>query len=73
MNIQRIVLRIAMVGVLLAGAGIFTHPVKASGCVRGAFCITNTNSRGTCGGLNNCTCFGKDGSSNSDTVDCSFQ
>jgi hypothetical protein len=73
MNIKSIVLRIAVIGTILIGAGIYTHPVKASSCFAGNACLTDAHKVGFCGtgGADPCSCIGKDGSETPNAPDCS--
>jgi len=73
MRAKSLLLRAAMLGAILLGIASVTQPVHAFGCVRGAWCQTDT-SDGVCGvgGVDNCECYGADGSEQYDSIDCAF-
>jgi hypothetical protein len=67
---KKLVLRITMIAALVAGAGIYAHPVQINSCNSGVSCYTKSGSQGVCRG---CVCAGQDGTFNTDLPDCSFE
>lgn len=73
MKLKQMMLRLSMVGIAFFGIAALNQSVHAAGCIRGVGCVTPSNGFGHCGGVNNCQCFGLDGSVSFDVIDCSLE
>jgi hypothetical protein len=70
MNFKTLILRVAVVAILLAGAAIYTHPTQAASCLVGSPCLNTDGEQGVCGSHCGCKVAG---SANNHTDGCKPQ